>query len=80
MVPSAVLGNIEQIIANMDPKKEVGDRIPFKLLQEKVVREESLAMGKEICSFPPNSYSVSLKSSLELRQSLPELHCCLSLS
>lgn len=52
-VPSAVLGNIEQIIADMDPKQEVEDRIPLKLLQEQAVREESPAVGIGICRFSP---------------------------
>lgn len=47
-----VLGSTEQIIADIDPKQEVEDRIPLKLLQEQAVREEIPAIGIRICSFP----------------------------
>ena len=40
----------------MDPKQEVEDKIPLKLLEEQAVREETPAMGIGICSFPPKLF------------------------
>lgn len=50
---SSFLGNEEKITADMDPKQEVEDRIPLKLLQEQAVGRQSSAMGLGIHSFPP---------------------------
>lgn len=51
--PSVVLGNEEKIIADMDPKQEVEDRIPLKLLQKQAVGGQNSATVSGICSFPP---------------------------